>query len=133
MKLRRVVEHIKHQHWTAIVIDLAIVVLGVFIGMQASNWNQERSNDQQSAIFTARLKADLREEDWGYQFLIAYNGEVLANANQAVNALDGKAALSNAGIAAHDAHRRQRRYLRPDVEPGRQADARVAGISGVPA
>jgi hypothetical protein len=98
MKLRRVAEHFKHLHWTTIAIDLVIVVVGVFIGMQASNWNQQRATDQQSAVFTARLKADLRVEDWIYQFLIAYNREVLANANGAVDALEGKATLSDEAL-----------------------------------
>ena len=98
MNLRRVVEHLKHLHWTTIGIDLVIVVVGVFIGMQASNWNQDRATNQQSVVLTARLKSDLREEDWGYQFMIAYNREVLANANQAVNALDGTAAMSDEAL-----------------------------------
>jgi len=90
----------RHLHWTTIVVDLVIVVVGVFIGMQASNWNQQRATDEQSAMFTARLKADLRAEDWVYQFLIAYNREVLANANKAVNALDGTAPLSDEALLA---------------------------------
>jgi hypothetical protein len=70
-------------------------VLGVFLGIQVANWNVERDTRQKSAIFTERLKADLREEDWTYQFLIAYNREVLANANRTVEALEGRAALSD--------------------------------------
>ena len=93
MILRRVVEHLRRQHWAAIAIDLLIVVLGVFIGMQVSNWNQQRVTERQAAAFTEHLKADLREEDWRYQFLVAYNGEVLANANRAVDALDGTSTL----------------------------------------
>ena len=42
MILRRLTEHLKQQHWTAIGIELVIVVLGVFLGMQVSNWNEER-------------------------------------------------------------------------------------------
>jgi len=98
MKFRRVAEHLKHLHWTTIVIDLVIVVVGVFIGMQASNWNQQHATNEQSAVFTTRLKTDLRGEDWTYQFLIAYNREVLANANRAVDALEGKAALSDEAL-----------------------------------
>lgn len=98
MILRRAVEHLKHLHWIAIVVDLAIVVVGVFIGMQASNWNAEREDNQKSAIFTARLKADLRGEDWNYQFLLTYNREVLANANRVVDALEGKIALSDEAL-----------------------------------
>ena len=95
---RRATSPAKHLHWTTVLVDLVIVVVGVFIGMQASNWNQQRATDEQSAVFTARLKADLREEDWRYQFLIAYNREVLANANRAVDALTGKAPLPDEAL-----------------------------------
>ena len=98
MILRRVIEHVRHQQWTAIWIDLVIVVVGVFIGIQVANWNVEWETRQKSAIFTERLKTDMRGEDWTYQLLITYNREVLANANRAVEALEGKAALSDEAL-----------------------------------
>lgn len=98
MIVRRIVDQMRQQHWTAVAIELVIVVLGVFIGMQVSNWNQQRVTDQQAAVFTEHLKADLREEDWRYQFLIAYNREVLANADRAVDALDGTSPLPDEAL-----------------------------------
>jgi DNA-binding transcriptional regulator of glucitol operon len=84
MSLRRVVEHLKHQHWTAILIYLVIVVLGVFIGIQVSNWNAERETRQKAAVFTGRLRADLRVEAWAYECLIEYNRDILASAARAL-------------------------------------------------
>ena len=98
MILRRFIQHFKHQKWTAIGIELVIVVLGVFIGTQVSNWNQKLSTDQTAAAFTVRLKADLRGEEWDYQILTTYNREVLENADRAVNALDGNATLSDEAL-----------------------------------
>ena len=95
MILRRIGNALKEQNWTAIAVEFVLLVLGVFLGIQVANWNAERETRQKSAIFTERLKADLRGEDWTYQFLIAYNREVLANANRTVDALEGKAALSD--------------------------------------
>lgn len=89
MRLRRIIEHVRRQQWTAIAIDFVIVVIGVFVGIQVSNWNQARVTDQQAAAFTQHLKEDLREEDWGYQLMLIYHRDVLANANRAVNALSG--------------------------------------------
>ena len=34
MLLRRVIEHVRDQNWTAIAIDFVIVVAGVFVGIQ---------------------------------------------------------------------------------------------------
>ena len=98
MIMRRLVSSLKEQNWTAITVEFVLLVLGVFLGIQASNWNAERETKQKSALFTERLKADLRGEDWTYQFLIAYNREVLANANRAVDALEGKAALPDEAL-----------------------------------
>ena len=98
MILRRFAEALKQQNWAAIAIEFVLLVLGVFLGIQVANWNAERDTRQKSAIFTERLKADLRGEDWTYQFLIAYNREVLANANRAVEALEGRAALSDEAL-----------------------------------
>jgi hypothetical protein len=98
MILRRLVASLKQQHWTAIGIELVIVVLGVFLGMQVSNWNEDRETNQKAAVFSERLISDLREEDWGYQLLISYNREVLANANRAIDALDGKSDLSDEAL-----------------------------------
>ena len=92
---RRVIEQLREQQWIAVGIELLIVVLGVFIGLQASNWNQERASARQGAVFAGRLKADLRHEDWVYQLLIDYSHQVLKSAEQAVSALEGKTALSD--------------------------------------
>ena len=98
MNRRRLIEPIKGQHWTAVAIDFVIVVVGVFVGIQVSNWNIERETKQRAAIFTTHLKEDLREEDWSYQLLISYNREVLANAERAANALSGKSAMSDEAL-----------------------------------
>ena len=92
---RRVIENLRNQQWTAVGIELMIVVLGVFIGLQASNWNQDRLSAGQAATFAERLTADLRAEDWYYQLQIVYNRQVLANANRAASALEGKTTMSD--------------------------------------
>lgn len=42
MLLRRVIEHVKAQNWTAVALDFVIVVVGVFISIQVANWNDAR-------------------------------------------------------------------------------------------
>ena len=45
MLLRRITEHVKAQNWFAVALDFLIVVTGVFIGIQVSNWNEARAFD----------------------------------------------------------------------------------------
>jgi len=61
MRLRRIIEHLSEQHWTAIWIDLVIVVVGVFIGIQVSNWNQTRADSQREHLLLVDLRVELAE------------------------------------------------------------------------
>jgi hypothetical protein len=59
MILRRIREHVVHHNWFAVAIDFAIVVIGVFLGTQASNWNQGRIERQQARGYRMMLRDDL--------------------------------------------------------------------------
>lgn len=59
MILRRIIEHVKKQEWTAIAIDFLIVVMGVFIGIQVSNWNAARQARIDERAFVERLHDDV--------------------------------------------------------------------------
>jgi len=59
MVLRRVREHVLHHNWFAVAIDFIIVVGGVFVGIQASNWNQARLDRAQGREYRAMLIDDL--------------------------------------------------------------------------
>jgi hypothetical protein len=59
MIFRHVREHVAHHNWFAVAIDLAIVVIGVFLGTQANNWNQARLEGEQAREYRAMLIGDL--------------------------------------------------------------------------
>ena len=61
MLLRRVIEHVKTQNWTAVALDFAIVVVGVFIGIQVSNWNEDRAFRNQERVYLAELRTEIQE------------------------------------------------------------------------
>ena len=58
MILRRLVQNLKQQHWTGVLIELTIVVLGVFIGLQVSNWNEARRDRALEQQYLERLRED---------------------------------------------------------------------------
>ena len=59
MLLRRITEHVKVQNWTAVALDLFIVVIGVFIGLQVANWNDARREFAATERYLVRLEDDL--------------------------------------------------------------------------
>jgi hypothetical protein len=61
MILRSVTKHVKNQNWFAVVLDLFIVVFGVFIGIQVSNWNETRLEEEKTNTYIERIRAELAE------------------------------------------------------------------------
>jgi hypothetical protein len=59
---RRIYEHVKAHDWFAVAMDFVIVVLGVFIGIQVSNWNAAREERASEAIYLAGVVDDLRAD-----------------------------------------------------------------------
>lgn len=98
MILRRFTDALRQQNWTAIAIEFVLLVLGVFLGMQVSNWNDNRATASRGENFTERLRSDLREEDWGYEQLLGYYGDVAANGRRALDALTGRAPMSDEAL-----------------------------------
>lgn len=98
MILSRVITHVKAQHWTAVFLDFAIVVLGVFLGIQLGNWNEARQKHAAAAQYEQRLMEDLREDVFNYAFLRDYYRGALKAAEKAYDGLTGKADLTDAEL-----------------------------------
>lgn len=63
--IRRIREHVETHDWFAVGVDLLIVVVGVFLGTQANNWNQQRLDRNEARQFRSEIILNLRsnEED----------------------------------------------------------------------
>ena len=87
MILRRLSQSLKQQHWTAIGIELVIVVLGVFLGIQVSNWNEERAD---RAAYMAALDRLSQEIDTNLAYLDGFDVDMeqdLATGSSALTVL----------------------------------------------
>ena len=61
MLMRRIATNLRAQNWTGVGIELGIVILGVFIGIQAANWNQERQERRETSVLLSQLRLELRD------------------------------------------------------------------------
>ncbi|MEM6536630.1 MAG: hypothetical protein AAF668_02745 [Pseudomonadota bacterium] len=62
MILRSLTKHVRTQNWFAVALDFCIVVFGVFIGIQVSNWNDERHNRSLGDQIRRELISDLQQD-----------------------------------------------------------------------
>jgi hypothetical protein len=78
MILRRLTQSLKEQNWTAIAVEFVLLVLGVFLGIQVSNWNQALADQRLGRAYAARLATDLGQDLASRRKLVAYYATVLA-------------------------------------------------------
>jgi hypothetical protein len=79
MLLRRINEHVKEQNWFAVVIDFIVVVVGIFIGLQVSDWNQERLDRKIEATYLLALQQDLEATAANYEKFLRDNTVIRDN------------------------------------------------------
>jgi len=60
MIFKRAIAKLRAQDWTAVGIELAIVVVGVFIAMQVSNWNEARIERRETRKLLVELRPALQ-------------------------------------------------------------------------
>lgn len=58
--LRRMHQGLRARDWGTVAVELGIVIVGVFIGIEASNWNEERRERAEERRYYAQLVGDLR-------------------------------------------------------------------------
>ncbi|MGF1543294.1 MAG: hypothetical protein ACFB00_02090 [Parvularculaceae bacterium] len=90
MLLRKISKHLAAQNWLAVALDFFIVIIGVFIGLQLSNWNEARANRASEARYlrelSADLSADLKEIRAGFrstELRLAISAKILQQAQPA--------------------------------------------------
>ncbi len=61
MIFRRLSQQIRGRNWGGVALEFALVVLGVFLGISAANWNAVRQERAQTRLMLAQLDMELRE------------------------------------------------------------------------
>ena len=61
MILQRILKALRDQNWVAIAVELAIVIVGVFVGTLVANWNEKRVEKRETERLLAQLQPELHE------------------------------------------------------------------------
>ena len=79
MIVRRFVTALRQQDWGLAVLDFLIVVAGIFVGLQADDWNQKRLEKKSEEAVIALIAADMQSEidfldNYSHQYVEAREG-----------------------------------------------------------
>ncbi len=91
MAVRRIREHVASHNWFAVLVDLMIVIIGVFIGLQASNWNAARIERGAASAYRTQIIDDLIANERELAERLRYYRQVRSHALAAMEALEGGA------------------------------------------
>ena len=112
MVIRRIRDHVASHNWFAVAIDLGIVVVGVFLGTQANNWNEARIERQDAAEYRREIIEDLKSNEIDLASRKAYYAATRRHALAALQALDTPAQPKGEAFVI-DAYQASQVWLRP--------------------
>lgn len=61
MILSKLVDAIRRQDWFVVVIELVVVVVGIFLGLEFSDWNESRKEHALESYYLEQLNKDFEE------------------------------------------------------------------------
>ena len=76
MRLRSLTKHIREQNWFAVALDFFIVVVGILIAFQITNWSEARGEAQREKVLLERLHLD-------FEGIVAWGDRVMPRVNEA--------------------------------------------------
>ena len=89
MILRKLADAIREQNWTTVILEILIVVVGIFIGLQVDGWNEGRKKQQDIEVQLLRIADDaavlIAETD---RLIMDFDNRI-ARAQIALEVLDG--------------------------------------------
>lgn len=62
MRLARLAQRLRSHDWAAAAIELLIVIVGILIALQVSNWNQDRLDRARGDVYQRRIHADQQSD-----------------------------------------------------------------------
>lgn len=75
MLLRRFIEHVRTQNWFAVGLDVCVVIVGIFLGMQVTEWNENRKTAETSGFIHQKLIEDFTTIKEQAEFRVSFHQE----------------------------------------------------------
>ena len=93
MIFRRITRAFLNQDWSTVIIELLVLIIGVFLGIQVSNWNEDRQNASRTQNYYSRLVDDLDSERRGLVARLDYLAVTNGYGQMALAAFDDPPAM----------------------------------------
>lgn len=89
-RIRRIAKHITERDWSTLSIEMLVLVVGVFLGIQAVNWDDARRDRDDEANFLKQLRVDVASAEALSNQIGQYRVEHRAHLRSALDVLFGR-------------------------------------------
>lgn len=89
--MRRVAARLREHDWFSVAIEFALVVAGVFLGIQFANWNEARKELVLEATYLARIAEDVRSDVAEMDEIVHVSAARMALLNKVLPKASGRA------------------------------------------
>ncbi|MGJ8682022.1 DUF6090 family protein [Paraglaciecola sp.] len=122
MLLRSITKHIRSQNWFAVALDLLIVVVGVFFGIQVANWNEAHKSHDVEQLVLQQLAQEFDHIETHLTRQISVRDEWVKRLRNLISAIEGDGNFASDDIKLG---------LSAAINPGRQAPQSAAYLQMV--
>jgi len=91
MIFRRLADAVRQENWFSVILEILIVVVGIFIGLQVDDWNEARKDRRDEAAFLLELHEDIMRAEILTGRVLAIRSETADDLATATNIIFGLA------------------------------------------
>jgi len=101
MILRRFTKHVTDQNWFAVGLDIIVVVVGIFLGLQVTEWNEMRKERDKESGYLIRMAEDVKSTLTNWETSERIYGNIYKKGLVAMSFLNGdKPSIDNIQLLA---------------------------------
>jgi len=86
--LKKLADSITRQDWFSVCVEILIVVIGIYLGLQANQWSQDREDRESEIIYLERISEDLHSSVRQTQNAVAFQRRHAGYGALVVDSLD---------------------------------------------
>ena len=90
MLLRRFMQHVKEQNWFAVGLDVIVVIVGIFLGLQVQQWYLDREFDENEQVLLVKLIDEIETNNRIAQYKMNYRTQVIDSGERALKFLNNQ-------------------------------------------
>ena len=89
MIIKRIAIGLTKQNWSTLALEILVVIIGIFLGLQADSWYESKSRNRELDSYLSALADELANTAWMRTNYVHWHERVIAGLKKVLTTLDG--------------------------------------------